>query len=161
MGTDMHVAIEVKRKEWDYKTRSVCDKWTFVRYWTVDRSYSLFGCFGNYRCMWSNSFCLDSASDMSYNMNDMKRKGYYGFHVITPDFLTSDILGWKPPKEEWQEEYEGEGAPPAIDKEWFFNTALYIGDDTYADDYLNYYIYKLMLRKYGKKNVRLIVFFDS
>ena len=161
MGTDMHVAIEVRRNDYDYKSKSIQPKWFFVKKWSVDRCYSLFGCFGNYRCDWSNALDLPCATNLSYELKLEAEDGYYGFHIVTPDRLKKEVLNWSPSKSEW-EEYEGENCePPVIDKEWFFDTSVYLGNDEYIDDPINYWIYKLALKKYGKDNVRLIVYFDS
>ena len=97
---------------------------------------------------------------MSWQMNEKDREGYYGFYLVTPDKLKNEVLGWSPSAKDWDEEEEGY-APPVIDKEWFFDMSVYLGDDVYKTDPLNYSIYKLMLKKYGKDNVRLIVYFDS
>ena len=160
MGTDMHVALEVKRNEYSYVAKTAKPKWNFIKSWTVDRCYDLFGCFGNIRRMWSNSLALRVADDMSYEMTDRSKKYYYGFYVVTPDTLKEKVLGWSPSQKDWDDEEEGYERPE-IDKEWFFDMNVYLGDDVDYEDPLNYYIYKLMIKKYGKQNVRLIVYFDS
>ena len=159
MGTDMHVAIEVKRNEYSYAHSKVEPKWCFIKEWSVDRCYDLFGCFNNVRRLWVNSLSLPVARDLSYHMNRKKEECYYGFYKISPELLKKNVLGWSPAPEEWEEEIGYER--PYIDKEWFFGMSYYIGDDTYEDDPVNYLTYKLMLKHYGKENVRLIVFFDS
>lgn len=159
MGTDMHVAIEVRRKEYNYVAKEATMEWSFVRKWTVDRRYDLFGCFGDIRTSWSNSINPPYARDMSWELEHEQKEYCYGFYEIKPDMLTSKVIGWSPAKEEW-EEMEGFDRP-IIDREWFFDGYLYLGDDVYKKDELNYAIYKMMLKRYGKKNVRLIVYFDS
>ena len=162
MGTDMHVAIEIKRNEYDYGKKGVVPKWNFVKAWTVDRCYDLFGCFGRYRRSWSNAITTQCAeADMSSYLKREKRDGCYGFHIVTPELLKMKVIGWTPKmSKEELEEYEPDG-PPVIDKDWFFDGSVYKGDDTYYTDYLNYAIYRLMLRRYGKGCVRLVVYFDS
>ena len=160
MGTDMHVAIEIRRNEYKWQAKCAAPTWVYVRDWTVDRHYNLFGAFGSIRRTWSNSFVLRCAENMSWQMNEKDREGYYGFYLVTPDKLKNEVLGWSPSAKDWDEEEEGY-APPVIDKEWFFDMSVYLGDDVYKTDPLNYSIYKLMLKKYGKDNVRLIVYFDS
>lgn len=159
MGTDMHVAIEVRRKEYSYVAKEATLKWSFIRKWTVDRCYDLFGCFGHIRSDWSNSLHLPVPDDLSSQVEREKEDYCYGFYEVKPDILNSKILGWSPAEKEW-EEIEGFDRP-TIDREWFFDGYLYLGDDVYKKDELNYAIYKMMLKRYGKKNVRLIVYFDS
>ena len=164
MGTDMHVAIEVRRKEYDYPSKAPVFKWKFIKKWTVDRCYDLFGCFGTHRRSWSNALHLTSAVEMSRELQGEMADYCYGFYAVSPQTLKEKILGWTPPKDEWKEEnsYADNEVPPVIDKEWFFDFPIYMGnDEEWYDDNVNYAIYKLMLRKYGKNNVRLIVYFDS
>ena len=160
MGTDMHVAIEIRRKEYNYTAKEAAPKWVFVRNWTVDRCYDLFGCFGNIRSCWSNSVTLPIVEDnMSWQLKNEKKDYCYGFYEVKPEILTSKIIGWSPPQKEWEECEDFE--IPVIDKDWFFDSSVYLGDDVYKEDNLNYSIYKMMLKRYGKKNVRLVVYFDS
>ena len=161
MGTDMHVAIEVRRNDYDFKTKSIQPKWFFVKRWTVNRCYDLFGCFGDYRRDWSNSLEFVSANNLSWELRADQQDGYYGFLIVKPDRLKKEVLGWSPNKEEWREDDYGDCDPPVIDEEWFFDTSVYLGNDEYIDDPINLWIYKLMLKKYGKENVRLIIYFDS
>ena len=92
MGTDMHVAIEVKRDEYSYAHSKVEPKWCFIKEWSVDRCYDLFGCFNNVRRFWTNSLSLPVARDMSYHLNHTKEECCYGFYKITPDVLKRSVL---------------------------------------------------------------------
>ena len=159
MGTDMHVAIEVRRPEYDFKTKSMQPKWKFITGWTVDRWYDLFGAF-DVRSMWSNSLDVHIANDMSYYLQHEKDNYCYGFYEITPDFLDKHVLGWSPPIKEWEEieDYDR----PTIEKGWLFD--MYVPtdvDEGYYTDKVYLVIYKRMLKLYGRKNVRLVIYFDS
>ena len=162
MGTDMHVAIEVKRDEYSYVAKTVAPKWNFIKAWTVDRCYDLFGCFGPYRRHWDNAVSTHYAEDLSYYLQMEKKERYcYGFHVVTPDLLKEKILGWTPRMSQEELEEYGVDGPPCIDEGWLFDEYVYRGDDVYSKDKLNYAIYKLMIKRYGKDRVRLVIYFDS
>ena len=159
MGTDMHVAIEIRRPEYHYPFETVKPTWKYITQWTVDRWYDLFGAF-DVRTSWSNSLSPRIATDMSSWLKREQKDFRYGFYEITPDYLKEKVLGWSPPANEWGdiEDYER----PTIKKEWFFD--MYVSKESYDDYYIDnvyYVIYKAMIKKYGKNNVRLVVFFDS
>lgn len=160
MGTDMHVAIEAKRDSYSYTHGRVEPQWMFIKEWTVDRWYDLFGCFNNVRRFWSNALSFSTATNLSSHLKYKENEYCYGFYIITPDILKNNVLGWSPAKKDWAE-WDKECERPVIDKEWFFDINYYVGDDTYKKDPVNYAIYKMMIKRYGKENVRLIVYFDS
>ena len=81
MGTDMHVAIEVRRPEYDFKTKTPQPHWKFITQWTVDRWYDLFGAF-DVRTMWSNGLSVYPVEEMTWQMKQEKKNYGYGFYEI-------------------------------------------------------------------------------
>lgn len=153
MGTDMHVAIEVRGKEYDFTSGGVRDKWKYIASWDVDRCYDLFGCFG-IRTVWENTLHLATPPDLSREVEDMKEWGY-GFYSVSDECLRKKVIGWTPYG--WDESiYDA----PVVTKSWLFDIDIDFSDITLHDE-VWYKMYKMLRKHYGANNIRLIVFFDS